>query len=158
MRQKETFLTLKPGKWEDPISELADNTTESKSKKGTEETIEYLSKEVKRDLNSKGTKKLGEPKRQFEKIRIKRQPDGAINICTAIAIPYRDRSEAKTQKLFTKVHEAKNASSGVSKNHYAVVLAKAQRSKDWVYECSDYLETKGVLSTNSSSQELGRTR
>ena len=60
------------------------------------ETIEYLGREVKGDLSSKGTKKLGEPKGQFEKIRIKRQPDGAIIICTAIAIPYRDRSEART--------------------------------------------------------------
>ena len=54
------------------------NTFESKSKKGTEETIEYLDKEAKRDLNSEETKKLGEPEGQFEKIRMKRQPDGAI--------------------------------------------------------------------------------
>ena len=84
------------------------NTFESKSKKGTEETIEYLDKEAKRDLNSEETKKLGEPEGQFEKIRIKRQPDGAINICTAIAISYRYQSKAKTQKLLTNVHEAKN--------------------------------------------------
>ncbi len=90
-------------------------------------------------MNSEETKKLGEPEGQFEKIRIKRQPDGAINICTAIAISYRYQSKAKTQKLLTNVHEAKNGmaqaireAEEVSKNHYPLVFAKAQWSKDRV--------------------------
>ena len=98
-------------------------------------------------MNSEETKKLGEPEGQFEKIRIKRQPDGAINICIAIAISYRYQSKAKTQKLLTNVHEAKNGmaqaireAEEVSKNHYPLVFAKAQWSKDRVYKYRDYLK------------------
>ena len=35
------------------------------------ETIEYLGREVKRDLSSKGTKKLGKPQGQFEKFALR---------------------------------------------------------------------------------------
>ena len=121
-RQKEALI-LKPGEWEDPIPELADNTTESKSKKGTEEAIEHLGKEVKRDLNSK---KLGKPEGQFEKIRIKRQPDGAINNAQPsrylIGIGQRQNLETIHQGSGSQEHEQR--------------LAKNQLSKDWVYECT----------------------
>ena len=79
-------------------SQLCRHDYESKSKQGTEETIEYLEKKAKRDMNSEEKNKLGEPEGQFEKIRIKRQPDGAINICTTIAISYRYQPGARSQE------------------------------------------------------------
>ena len=111
-----------------------------------EETINYLDKESKRELNQDEIGKLGKPESQFEKLQIRKQY-GAINMCTAVALSYRYQAKGKRQTLLTNIQEARNnliqaiaEAERISDKEWPLVFAKVQWSKKQRLEYLDYLQ------------------